>query len=193
MTAQDRQDPAGVPAPADGEGTRAAVMDKLFREHNQGLVRFLAGRLSSDAEAKEVAQEAYVRLLQLDQPKAVGFLRAFLYKTATNIATDHIRRRRLAREARNVDPFDFGVDRRSPEEYASGAEEMVIVSKCLDELTPRCREAVLLTRLSGLSPEDAAERLGVTTRMIRMYIAEALTLIRARLDAAHARRHWRGK
>ena len=46
----------------------AAAVSQLFREHNRLLVGYLAVRLRSEQEAKEVAQEAYVRLLQLKEP-----------------------------------------------------------------------------------------------------------------------------
>lgn len=188
MSAHDpRVQPAMSEESQAGQHARAATVESLFREYNQGLVRFLASRLSSDAEAKEVAQEAYVRLLQLDQPKAVGFLRAFLFKTATNIATDRLRRRRLAR---SVDPFDFDVYRMSPEEHVSHAEEVTIVASCLSELMPRCRQAVLLSRMEGKSSSEIAAELGVTTRMVRKYIAEALLLIRDRLQTAQLGRRW---
>lgn len=170
----------------EARDSRAAIVEALFREHNQRLVRFLAARLSSDAEAKEVAQEAYVRLLQLDQPDAGGFMRALLYKTAINIATDRLRRRKLDRESRNTDPLDFGIDRRSPDHHASGVEEVEIVAQCLNELSPRCRQAILLKRLQGLSTAQIAATLNVSTRMIRLYITEASVLIRDRLDSAHA-------
>jgi len=73
---------------ADCEESRAEVVERLFREHNEALIRFLRGRVGSHNEALEVAQEAYVRLLSLDQPGAVSYLRAFLFKTAANIAID---------------------------------------------------------------------------------------------------------
>jgi len=175
-----------LPAP-----TRAASIEALFREHNQSLVRFLAARLSSDAEAKEVAQEAYVRLLQLDQPNAVGFLRAFLYKTASNIATDHLRRRRLARAAFPADPFDFGINLASREQNVSNTEEVEIVARCLRELGPRHRQAVLLSRVEGKGSQEVAAELGVSTRMVRKYISEALILIRGRLETVQIRREAR--
>jgi RNA polymerase sigma factor (sigma-70 family) len=182
MSADDSpHPPEPPPQPEELEPSRAASVEALFREHNQNLVRFLASRLSSDSEAKEVAQEAYVRLLQLDQPAAVGFLRAFLFKTASNIATDRLRRRRLAKAARNSDPFDFEIDRLSPEEYASSGEAIDVVSRCLGELSPRCRQAVLLSRLEGKRTQEIADALGVSTRMVKRYIAEALVLIRERL------------
>lgn len=161
---------------------RAAQMEALFREHNQGLVRFLAARLSSDAEAREVAQEAYVRLLQLDQPRGMGFLRALLYKCAKNIAIDRIRRRRLDRRVRDDLPFDFDIDRCSPEVQVSDAQQVAIVARCLHGLRPRCRQAILLSRLQGMSSSEIAATLGVSTRMVRAYISEALMLIGDSLD-----------
>jgi DNA-directed RNA polymerase specialized sigma24 family protein len=84
---------------ADAARDRSAHIERLFREHNQSLVRFLNARLASEHEAREVAQEAYVRLLQLDKPGAIGFLRAFLFKTASNLAVDRLRHRRIVRDA----------------------------------------------------------------------------------------------
>ena len=84
-------DQAVEPVP-DNEESRASVVERLFREHNEALIRFLRGRVGSHNEALEVAQEAYVRLLSLDEPGAVSYLRAFLFKTAANIAIDRRRR-----------------------------------------------------------------------------------------------------
>lgn len=69
---------------------RASLLARLFREHNQELFGFLCTRLRSEQDAREVAQEAYARLLQLDQPGAISLLRAYLFKTAANLAIDRI-------------------------------------------------------------------------------------------------------
>src|SRR5215831_11895053 len=58
------------------------TVERLFAEHNRALIRFLRTRVRSDQEARDVAQEAYVRLLQIDQPGTISFLRAYLFRTA---------------------------------------------------------------------------------------------------------------
>src|SRR5690349_8553601 len=78
------------PVPEDTE--RATLVERLFREHNEALLRFLKVRLRSNQDAREVAQDAYVRLLSLDKPQATSYLRALLFKTAANLATDRQRR-----------------------------------------------------------------------------------------------------
>src|SRR5581483_12225459 len=100
--------PLGETVAADhAQDQRTTLIEKLFREHNQSLVRFLITRLNSEQEAREVAQEAYVRLLQLDRPEAVGFLRQFLFKTALNIATDRIRHRQVVKAKTSREWFDL--------------------------------------------------------------------------------------
>jgi len=59
------------------DAPRAELVARLFREHNDALVSLLALRLRSLHDAKEVAQEAYVRLLQLDRSDgAISLLRS---------------------------------------------------------------------------------------------------------------------
>lgn len=79
--------------PEEEAGLRAARIDQLFRQHNATLVSFLTARLRSEAEAHEVAQEAYVRMLQLEHPGVVSFQRAYLFKVAANLAIDRLRQR----------------------------------------------------------------------------------------------------
>src|SRR5688572_16171523 len=71
----------------------AQTVAELFRKYNRSLVSLLAARLHSVEEAREVAQEAYVKLLQLDQPGTVSLLQAYLFRTACNLAVDRVRQR----------------------------------------------------------------------------------------------------
>jgi RNA polymerase sigma-70 factor (ECF subfamily) len=166
----------------------ARSVDQLFREHNAELVRFLRLKLQNDAEAREIAQEAYVRLLQLQNTGAVSFLRAYLFKIAANLAVDRIRDRQRGQHSREEwgpdvdvvpDPFDI-------ERSVLAAEELRVFMKCLDELTPKCREAFVLHRLRKLSTHEIADRLRVTPRMVRKHIARALMYCRYRLDGLSA-------
>jgi dienelactone hydrolase len=68
-----------------GEGG-AGDVERVFRDHNEALLRFIAAKLGSRQEAREVAQEAYVKLLSLDNREAVSYLRAFSFKIAANLA-----------------------------------------------------------------------------------------------------------
>lgn len=168
---------------------RAELVTRLFREHNEALVRFLALRLRSQQEAKEVAQEAYVRLLKLDQPGAVGFLRAFLFKTAANLAVDRIRHEQMARRIAQESKFleELSVQP-TPEQSATDAQELTLAERLIDELPPKCRRAFLLHKVYGLGFADIAKQMGLGERMVRTYVCRAVLFCRAGLDAARTGR-----
>lgn len=174
-------------APDATSASRTAVIDRLFREHNANLVRFLTARLASEQEAREVAQEAYVRLLQLDQPGAIGFLRQFLFKTAVNIATDRLRHRQVVKASAQREWFDLAADVR-PDAEVTAQQEVAVIESALVELPPRCREAFLLSRLGGIGTREIARRMKVSERAVRLHLARALLHCRERLDAAHSTR-----
>jgi RNA polymerase sigma-70 factor (ECF subfamily) len=173
----------------DDPQQRAELVTRLFREHNEALVRFLALRLRSQQEAKEVAQEAYVRLLKLDQPGAVGFLRAFLFKTAANLAVDRIRHeqmaRRIARESKFLEELSV---QPTPEQSATDAQELTLAERLIDELPPKCRRAFLLHKVYGLGFADIAKQMGLGERMVRTYVCRAVLFCRAGIDAARTGR-----
>ncbi len=171
-----------VPA-APGEALDIA---SLFRAHNHALVRFLTLRLQSENEAKEVAQEAYVRLLQLDRPGIQSFLRAQLFRIAMNLAVDRLRRRNLELRAARAELFDELDDVDEPERNVLAAEELGLVQRSLDELPETCRRAFLLHRLEGLSVEEIAQRMNVTGRMIRHHLGRALIYCHLRSDGVTA-------
>jgi RNA polymerase sigma factor (sigma-70 family) len=187
--------PAGTlasPAAPAGDGSAEkeghAHIDHLFREHNDALVRFLSARLGSYQDAREVAQEAYVRLLNLDRPGAASFLKALLYKTAANLAIDRLRHQRLVtshQRASSSSPDLFA----SPADAAPAAlDDICILSQALGELPPPCRSAFLMSRVESLDSSEIAIRLGVTDRAVRKYIARALVFLQLRLQAAHTPR-----
>src|SRR6267154_4784939 len=104
-----------LPFVASTGTSNAELVERLFREHNEALVRFLLARLRSRQAALEVAQEAYVRLLSLDEPGAVSYLRSFLFKTAANIAIDRRRRDAAHVRATELPLFHEFADVRTPE------------------------------------------------------------------------------
>lgn len=164
----------------------AQRISRLFSEHNESLIQFLATRLHSVQEAKEVAQEAYVRLLSLEDSGAVSFLRAFLFKTAANLAVDRIRSRNRQRQAVDAGLCDEAREAPTPDREAASAQEVAIVRRLIGELPPKCRRAFLLHRVHGAEFSQIAEEMGLSERMVRHYVLRAVLYCRAGLDAAQS-------
>ena len=172
-----------IPAhPEEKPLARADAVARLFQEHNRSLVRYLAVRLQSVQEAKEIAQEAYVRLLQLDQPGVESFLKSYLYRVATNLAVDRLRQRGRWKTVEWTSDQDLNDGINDPEQGALANEELQAVTLGLSELPSNCREAFLRFRLDGLGQQQIAHELGITERMVRHYITQAIIYCRLRVE-----------
>jgi RNA polymerase sigma-70 factor (ECF subfamily) len=173
-----------APTPTSPSGEVPIDVERLFREHNAALLRFISAKLGSEQEAREIAQEAYVHLLQLDHPAAIGFLRAFLFKTAANLAIDRLRQRSRRSQTASVADLEFAVFELTPERQLAGQQAIAVVSAAIRELPPKCRQAFLLHRIHELHMDDIAARMGIGVCMARRYVARALEYVRQCLDAA---------
>ena len=161
---------------------RAELVERLFREHNEALIRFLMARLRSYQDAREVAQEAYVRLLSLDEPSAVSYLRAFLFKTAANLATDRQRREATHLRATELPLFREFADVRTPERRAADRQTVHRLERLIAAMPAKCRQAFILYQFEGLEFATVATRMGISERMVRKYVVRALLHCRTQLD-----------
>jgi RNA polymerase sigma factor (sigma-70 family) len=158
---------------ADAVVCHSEQVANLVREHNQSLHAFLMARVGDPHEAREVAQEAYVRMLQLDRPGAVSYLRGYLFKTAANIAIDRARERsNRARLLRN-EPMEEAQDELSPDRYALGKEDVDTLRLALAELPERLRRSFLMRHVDGQSAIKISKTLGVSARMVHLYLTRA--------------------
>ena len=156
----------------------------LYEEHNTALVRFLAVRLHSEEEAKEIAQEAYVKLLGLDEPDAVNHFRAYLFRVAANLAADRLRQRHRRAELRNIALAGTEATSPLPERVLDAQQELAIVREAVSELPAKCRTAFLLHKIHQIPLTETARRMELSVRMVRLYVARALAHCAGRLDSA---------
>ncbi len=185
MTAKQPDHPSLAPLTDDAQqqpAARTRMIEQLFREHNDTLIRFLRARLRSHQAAREVAQEAYVRLLSLDETGAVSYLRAFLFKIAENLAVDRLRRDDIHERAARLPLFQDFADTRTPERQTAAAQTVQRLERVIAALPFKCRRAFMLKRFEGKDVAAIAEELHLSKRMVRDYIARALLQCRASLD-----------
>ena len=163
---------------------RAQAVSELFREHNRTLVRFLESKLQDTQEAREIAQEAYVRLLELGRTGAVSFLRSYLFRIASNLAIDRLRSRRTHERIDSVllEPVEELIDKAGVEQRVFAADEMKVFWASLGELPEVYAQAFTMNRLQGLSTADIGKHIGKNERTVRRYLVHALIYCRHRIE-----------
>lgn len=154
----------------------------LFRQYGRDLLGFLRARLKG-GDAEDIAQKAYLQLLQHPDPAAIQNARAYLFRTANNLMLNHVRHQRVRSDhiEFDIDPDDASSQAPLPEAALEGARELQRLREVLSELSPLCRHAFLLHRLDGLTHAQVASRLGISQKTVERYIIRAFELCYSRL------------
>ena len=182
----------GQPTAEESAGSpdRAAEVSRLFREHNRALVLFLASRLKDIQAAREVAQEAYVRVLELENLSAVGFLRSYLFKVAGNLAIDRMRQQQSRARHDRISDFDDFLDNLPPERTVIAREELAFLGRVVGELPAKYQQAFRMHRLEDQPFEQIAQQMGLKERMVRRYVTNALVYLRLRREGRSPAQAW---
>ena len=129
-----------------------------------------ARRLTDDAHAEDVVQDALLRALRAyPRLEHAEHLRAWLYRVTTSAAMDHHRRRR--REVLTEDPPAPPVEAA----YDDGAFEALIAP-----LHERARTVLRLRFVHDLDYEQLAVRLGCSQEAARQRVSTAIRTLRER-------------
>ncbi len=164
--------------------SKTRLVERLFAEHGGSLKAFLVRRVRRQPIAAELAQEVYVRMLRVPDMGTVRNPEAYLYTVASNLAKEYARDEHNSEAALDVD--DPWVQAQLVElPVFSGqmdAERRVKrLREVLEQLPPKCLAAVVLQYWKGLSYQEIAERLGISTHMVKKYLSQALTHCRRRM------------
>ena len=163
-------------ADASEKGSHTAYYSRLYTQHRVWILRHVMKFGVSEEDAEEIVQEAFVRLLRLDEPDTHSYLRSYLQRIASNIAIDRYRRSQISPEiaANPDDETHLGVHQLSPERIQQSQETLIELQKCLDKLPPKCRTAFTLYKIQGKSYGDIAQTMGISESMVRKYVLQAL-------------------
>jgi len=162
-----------------GSGRRAAVIE----DQGARVERFLRSRLASEADAQDLAQEAYLRLLRVKDPKLIQDPVAYLFRIARNLV--HEWYTSLPPPSDSIDDVEIAEDGMSIEALAESGQQMDRLKQVMAHLSPKCRAAIVMHRRDGMTYEEIAKALGVSTAMVKKYLSQGLARCRARLRKYH--------
>ncbi|MTD94382.1 sigma-70 family RNA polymerase sigma factor [Hyphomicrobium sp. xq] len=143
----------------------------------------LTRRLGSAELASDALHETWLRIESADPAGSVQSPKHYLLQMAANVAL-----KRLSIENRFVTLTDAKMaiglvdETPDPERAAIARSEVEAVAKALAELTPRRREILLASRLSGDPLWTIAQRLGISQRLVELELRDALAHCALRLE-----------
>jgi RNA polymerase sigma-70 factor (ECF subfamily) len=163
---------------------KKTLVEKLFAEHRRALQQYFYRRIRTKSDAPDLAQEVYVRMLRVSDTDAIRNPQFYLYTVASNLVKEHALFEH--RQAGRIDIEEAGVQQRlgelpSVDAELDAEEEIAGLRAALEQLPARWRTAVILQYRYGLTYEQIADRLGVSSSMVKKYLAQGLGQCRRRL------------
>ena len=157
----------------DVTSTLEQELEALFREHSQMLYRTAYGMLRNPADAEEVPQTIFLRLLRGGAPPDFPLgAKRYLYRAAVNLSLDVIRARKRQKLIPGVEKLDVPTN----ESEAHDIEETHRrLAEAVTELRPEAVEILMLRYVHDYTEKEIAKLLGVArgTVAIKLFRARA--------------------
>jgi len=158
-------------------GIDSREVARLFRAHGSLVYARSLRLLGSDAEADEVTQDAFVRLLTTTSNVPDGNeIVPWLYTLTTNLCLNRLRNRRR-RDALHDTTLKPPAEADSPSPSALAQVRALLASA--DEREARAAICVLV---DGMTHDEAAEHLGVSRRTVGNLVERFKVWAQARLE-----------
>ncbi len=155
----------------------------LLHPYRQGLLNMAYRMTGNLEEAKEVCQEALIKVYRyLDKFKKGRSFKSWIYKITVNSAYDSLRKKKrfedLVESQKEID-LSTG---RDPEKQLLNTEIKAKIETCLQDLSPKEKATFLLRDGEGFSIEEASEILKCSSMSVRIHLSRARKKIRGQFE-----------
>jgi len=152
----------------------------------KSLLAAVVSRIVPPHEIEDIVQETYVRVCQ---SKAKGDLReprAFMVKTARNLALDHIKRAEQRLTCSMDSQLDWECvarDDSDPYRQSVSNQEFSRFCEAVRQLPLQCRRVFVLKKVYGHSQREIAQKLGLKESTVEKHIARGVILCARYLES----------
>ena len=143
----------------------------------RGRIARLVMGIVPPKEVEDIVQETYVRMCQVENKDAIREPHSFIFRTARNLALDHVKRAesRLTAGTDAIDELPAADFLSSPEidaTYAQVAsdEEFLLFCEAVRELPKQCRRAFVLKKVYGYTLKEIVAEMGVGQPTVETHI-----------------------
>lgn len=171
-------------ASVTGETHKILFIENVISNCHTSLINFLRRRLRVGEDARDVAQEAYIRLMQYEGSNDVKSPESLLFRIAINVANDMGRADKVRHVADHcdIDGLDFDSGMASPEREVSSSQQLDLLYETIEQLPPRCRQVFLLSRFHNMTYPQIAAHCSISVKMVEKHISRALAICTAKAE-----------
>jgi RNA polymerase sigma-70 factor (ECF subfamily) len=164
---------------------RHTFVSEIASRYGQRLRRFFTQRLRNRADAPDLAQEVFLRLMRVEHYETIRSPEAYLFTVASHVLHQHTLRQASTPQSLDVSEVFASLQLTSGDDPLSRAvaqQTLDEIDRTLARLPPKVHATLLLHRFAGLSIEEIAQQFGVSRPAAKKYLARALAECRDVLE-----------
>ena len=150
-------------------------------KYGDRLRRYLSQRLRNVADAPDLAQEVFLRLMRVEHHETIRSPEAYLFTVASHVLHQHTLLQSTRPKSVDISELFSELQLTSHDDPAAQADidqRLEILQHTLKQLPPKISTTLILHRFAGLSIEQIGAHLGVPRRTAKYYLARALSHVR---------------
>jgi RNA polymerase sigma factor (sigma-70 family) len=149
------------------------------------LMQFLKHNWHEKSDIEDLRQEVYVRVCEAAHREIPAAAKPFVLTTARNLLVDRIRQKQIVPidAVADLETLNIAIVEPGPEQTVLARDDLRRLQAALDRLPPRCREAMILGRIEGLTGREIASRMGISEKTVSMHLTIGMSAI---ADALYA-------
>ena len=142
-------------------------------------MQFLRHNWHEKSDIEDFRQEVYVRVCEAAHTEIPSAAKSFMLTTARNLIVDRVRQRQIVPidVVADLGTLDTAIDDPGPEHIVLARDELRRLQAALDRLPLRCREAVVLGRIEGLTGREIASRMSISEKTVSMHLRNGMSAI----------------
>lgn len=143
------------------------------------LTQYLQRNWHNSSDIVDLRQEIYARVCLSAQKEIPQEPQRFILVTARNLLINRLRDARVIpiESTADLDALNIPADFPGPDRIAIARDELRRMQAALNQLPARCREAMVLAHIDGLSGHEIAQRMNISPRMVSAHLNNGLRLL----------------
>jgi len=173
---------------AAAKGGDAWAFEQLMAAYEKKIYGLCVRMMGNPQDGEDCAQEAMIRIWQkLSSYRGDSAFSTWVYRVTASLCTDALRKRQRQRQESLEVLAESGFEARdnapTPEEARETGETREMIAEALSAVPEQMRSVFLPWDVRGLSVEDTAKALGISTGTVKSRLSRAREKMAERLRA----------
>ncbi|MEQ9286701.1 MAG: sigma-70 family RNA polymerase sigma factor [Cyclobacteriaceae bacterium] len=158
------------------------VFNEVHSSHVVSLRNFLFYKSGDLEKAKDIAQEAFVRLWNNCKKVALDKVKSYLFTTANRLFLDDVDHQKVILKFQHRSGMSESQLEHNPEYLYREGEFKARLEEAVSSLPEKQRVVFLMSRIDKIKNKDIADQLDISIKTVEKHLATSISTLKSMLD-----------